>query len=306
MDRPMKTTNTQKADTQAGDTARASSGRRRRVWLNTVILFAAAYAVLCLLMCGCQRSFMYFPDPHLPTPSAVGLAGVEVVQLHTEDGLKLVAWYAPNEGARYTAIVFHGNAGNIGMRAFLVHALHDAGCSVLLVEYRGYGGNPGSPSEEGFYKDARAAWKYLESREDVDASRLIVFGKSIGTGPATQLATERQPAGLVLDSPFTSAIDVGVHHYWYLPVRWLIWDKFDNLSKIDEVKCPVLVIHGDRDRIIPIEHGRKVFQFAEEPKEFVVVEGAGHNSVVDTDRQGYVSAIKRLLETAEKRVSNDE
>jgi len=274
--------------------------RRRPLWLTAIIIFVVGYLCVAALMFGCQRSFMYFPDPYLPPPGAAGLAQAEEVALHTEDGLELAAWFVPCKGAQYTAAVFHGNAGSIVHRGALAEVLVEAGCSVLLVEYRGYAGNSGFPHEAGLYKDARAAARFLESREDVDGTRVIYFGKSLGTGPATQLAVERPPAALVLDSPFTSMADVAAHHYWYLPARWLVRDRYDNLARIGKVKCPVLVIHGDRDRIVPIDQGRNLFDAAPEPKDLYVRRGADHNTPIEQDRKEYVAAVRRAIEMAEQ------
>jgi len=257
------------------------------------------YVCLTLFACVVQRSMMYFPSQTLPPPAEAGLPQAEVVKVPTEDGLELTSWFVPLKGSRYTAVVFHGNAGNVAYRDFLAHILLDAGCAVLLLEYRGYGGNPGSPSEQGFYRDARAAARFLESRPDVDPQRLVYYGESLGTGPATQLAVERPPAALVLNSPFMSMPDVAAEHYWYLPARWLVWDKFDNISKIGKVKCPVLVIHAERDRIVPTAHGKRVFEAANEPKELCLVPNAGHNDNLDVGRREIISAIRRVLHKAD-------
>lgn len=272
------------------------------MWMTALITLAVAHVCFGLLLCGCQRSLMYFPDQTLPSPDAVGLPGAEVVTLETEDGLRLISWFLRSESRPFTAVVFHGNAGNISHRGFLADVLWQAGYSVLLVEYRGYGGNPGSPTEEGLYRDARAAIKYLKSRGDVDMSRLVYLGKSLGGGPATQLAIDHPPAGLALDSPFTSMPAVAAEHYWYLPVRWMVLDKYDNLSKIAEVNCPVLIMHGDSDRIVPTKFGRKLHETANEPKQLLIIPNAGHNNNVDVGRAEYIEALKELLRRAEKRV----
>jgi fermentation-respiration switch protein FrsA (DUF1100 family) len=267
--------------------------------VTLLIAFAVVYVGLAALLCGCQRSFMYFPDQVLTTPAGAGLPDAETVRLRTEDGLDLTAWLIRAESRPFMAVVFHGNAGNISNRTYLADVLWAAGCSVMLVEYRGYGGNPGSPTEEGLYRDARAALAYLESRPDVDKTRLLYFGESIGSGPATQLAVERAPAGLILDCPFTSMPDVAADHYWYLPTRWLVWDKYDNLAKIGRVNCPVLVIHAGEDRIVPTRHGRRLFEAAREPKQLVVVLGADHNDHLDLGRPQVIGALKRFLAQVE-------
>ena len=264
------------------------------------VALAVIYVAICLLMLGFQRSLMYFPQRPLPTLAEAGLPNAETIRFTTDDGLELTSWFVPLAGANYTVIVFHGNAGNISHRAFLADVWRAAGCSVLLLEYRGYGDNPGAPGEQGLYRDGRAALKALESRPDVDPTRIIYFGKSLGTGPATQLAVERTPAALVLDSPFTSMANVAQHHYWYLPAKWLTVDRYDNLSKIARVACPVLIIYADRDGIVPPSHSRRLHEAANDPKRLHVVKDAGHNDLVEADTAGYILALKGVVEMAEE------
>lgn len=270
------------------------------MWLTALITFAVAYLALMLLLAGCQRVFMYHPARTLPDPQAAGFPPTETVILETEDGLELVSWHIPLEGATRTVAVFHGNAGNIGDRRLLVELWRRAGCSVLLVGYRGYGGNPGSPAEQGLYRDVRAARAWMESRPDVDASRAVYFGKSLGSGPATQLAVEHPPAGLVLDSPFTSMADVAQRHYWYLPARWLVLDRYENFSKIGQLECPLLVVVPEADRVVPPEHGKRLHTAAPGPKWLRLQEGAGHNDNVEVDFAGYAEELKRFLDMLEE------
>jgi fermentation-respiration switch protein FrsA (DUF1100 family) len=286
---------------KASDGSRApeQTGRKRPLWLTAIAAFALGYVALCLLLWAFQRRMIYFPGPALPAPGAVGLPEAEAVTLRTEDGLELIAWYVPAQGARYTAVAFHGNAGTIADRAHLAQILNEAGCSALMVEYRGYGGNPGAPSEQGLYRDARAALAFLESRADVDTSRLVYFGKSLGTGPAAHLAHEHTPAALVLDSPFTSMPDAAARHYPYLPARRLVKDRYDTLSKMGRITCPVLVIAGEQDRIVPPHLSRQVYEEANEPKELLLVPGAGHNDLLAVASVEYVAAVRRLIDRAE-------
>lgn len=271
------------------------------MWQTALLTFVLAYFGLLLLLAGCQRSFMYFPGASLPPLERAGFPpSAEAVSLRTADGLDLVSWYVPLEGAEYTALVFHGNAGTIADRRFLVDLWHSAGCSVLLVGYRGYGGNPGRPTEKGLYRDALAARDWAESRPDVDASRLLYHGRSLGSGPATYLAAERPPAGLVLDAPFVSMADAAQHHYWYLPAKWLVLDKFDNLAKMPRLTCPVLVVVPENDRIIPPAHGKKLYEAAPGPKRLRLQPGAGHNDNVSLDFPGYVRELRAFIaETVE-------
>src|SRR5207245_2914097 len=183
------------------------------------------------------------------------------------DGLGLGGWFVPADGpeTRFTMIVFNGNAGHRAMRAPLAAAVGAHGVATLLFDYRGYGGNPGQPSEEGLARDARAARAYLASRRDVDAARVVYFGESLGTGVAVRLATEERPRALILRSPFPSLADVGRHHYPLLPVRWLLRDRFESADRIRGVGCPLLVIAGDRDGIIPMAMSERLFAAAAEP-----------------------------------------
>jgi fermentation-respiration switch protein FrsA (DUF1100 family) len=208
------------------------------------------------------------------------LPGAEELEISTTDGLRLGAWFAPpTEGqARATVVVFNGNAGNRSFRAPLAARLTQSGLAVLLVDYRGFGGNSGKPSEQGLIADARAVRTYLESRPDVDPNRLVYFGESLGSGVAVALATEQPPAALVLRSPFASLTDLGRMHYPFLPVSLLLKDRFSSIERIDRVRCPLLIIAGDRDRIVPLTQSRKLFDAASmERKRLLIIEGVGHN-----------------------------
>jgi fermentation-respiration switch protein FrsA (DUF1100 family) len=163
-------------------------------------------------------------------------------------------------------VYFHGNAGHIGHRADRLRPYLDAGFGALLVEYRGYGGNPGRPTEEGLYADARAALDFL-TRRSVAADRMVFYGESLGTAVAVQMAVEQDCAAVVLEAPFTSVAAVAQSRYWMFPVRRLVRDKFDSLAKIGDLRCPLFVMHGDRDGVVPIRYGRELFAAAREPKE---------------------------------------
>jgi len=226
-----------------------------------------------------QRSAIYFPDGDLPPPAAVGLPGAEVVTFDTEDGLHLSAWFVPaREPAQdRTVLVFNGNAGHRGHRAPLAALLAEYGFSTLLVDYRGYGGNPGLPSETGLARDARAALAYARSRPDVNPARIVYYGESLGTAVAIALAAEYAPAALVLRSPFTSMVEMGRRHYPFLPVQWLLRDRYPSVDRIGSINSPVLVIAGDADRVVPFDESVALYEAAREPKRFLAVEGAGHN-----------------------------
>ncbi len=247
----------------------------------TFALASALVAVIFgVVLWHFQRSLIYFPFDAVPAPLAVGLAGVEAVTIATDDGERLQAWFVPAGGNAATVVVFNGNAGNRAYRAELAQGLRARGLSVLLFDYRGYGGSTGRPTEQGLADDARAVRRHLLSRPDVNAARIIYFGESLGAGVAVGLAVESPPAALVLRSPFTSLVDAGKVHYPWLPVGLLLRDRYASLDRIATVKCPIAVIAGDRDAIIPFSQSRALFDAAREPKTFTVIKGADHN---DTD-----------------------
>lgn len=262
-------------------------------WL--AVLAAGALAALALIWIT-QRRFIYFPTQAIPDPAAVSSA-IEEVALPTHDGLSLAAWLLPAAGGgdAGTVVVFNGNAGNRADRMPLAEALAEAGYSVLLVDYRGYGGNPGRPSEEGLTLDARAAAEYLSTRPGTDPGRLVYFGESLGAAVAIGLARHQEPAALVLRSPFTSLPDLGALHYPILPTSLLLWDRYPNLEAIRGVDAPVLVVAGSADSIVPLDQSREVFDAARGPKRLVVIEGADHNDYPLTSGPEMVRGVVSFL-----------
>ena len=258
----------------------------------------AAIAAVLALIWMMQRRLMYFPAAGVPRPGDVGLTGCEPVTFETSDGLALSGWFvaAPGRSPRVTVLVFNGNAGNRAYRAPLAAALHGHGLQVLLVDYRGYGGNPGAPTEKGLAADSRAARTYLAGRSDVDASRIVYFGESLGTAVAVALAVEHPPAALVLRSPFTSMADVGQHHYPFLPVRLLLRDRFAAIDHIHRIRAPLLVIAGGQDRVVPIENSRRLYDAAVAPKTLLVLPGADHNDDELLAGDEMIQAFVRLLQ----------
>jgi len=259
-------------------------------------------AVLLVLVVGLvwtqQRRLIYFPFGAVPDPAATGLEGATAVSFPTADGLTLHGWFVARTATpEFTVIVFNGNAGNRAFRAPLADALARANLAVLLFDYRGFGGNPGAPSEEGLKHDARAARDYVSGRADVNRERLVYFGESLGTAVAVELAVAHPPAAVVLRSPFTSMTDVGRHHYPVLPVRWLLRDRFDTINRIARVDAPVMVIGGDADSIVPIAHTRRVFEAARDPKTLLVIEGADHNDGSLLNGREMIDSVIRFLRT---------
>ena len=261
-----------------------------------VKILGVAVVGYALLVGGCyalQRSLMYFPAAEMPSPEAAGVPEMAVVTLKTDDGLALVSWYAPARTERAPTIAyFHGNAGNIAGRAYKVRPLLDAGLGVLLVGYRGYGGNPGTPGEAGLFADGRAALDYLAGK-GVPPASVVAFGESLGSGVAVRLASERAIGAVILEAPFTSAAEVGQRAYPFLPVRRLIRDRFDSLPLIHAIGAPLLIVHGERDRVVPADQGRRLLPAASEPKEGVFLPEAGHN---DTFEHGSMLVALEFLD----------
>ncbi len=243
-----------------------------------------------------QRRLIYFPFGVVPQPDTVGLEGAAAVSFPTADGLVLHGWFVSRSDApEFTVIVFNGNAGNRAFRAPLADALARAGLAVLLFDYRGFGGNPGSPTEDGLRNDARGARDYVVGRAGVDRRKLVYFGESLGTAVATDLAVDYPPAALILRSPFTSLTDIGRHHYAFLPVRWLLRDRYDTIERIARVNAPVLMIGGDNDRIVPIAQTRRLYDAARDPKSLLVVRGADHNDGTLVEGREMIAGVLQFL-----------
>lgn len=266
--------------------------------MKTAAVLVAVVVMFLLFVWATQRWMIYFPSTRLPSPDDLGLTHVEAVAFPTADQLRLGAWFVPASGTprHITIVVFNGNAGNRAYRAPLAAALRQQGFQVLLTDYRGYGGNPGSPSEQGLAADATAAVAYLLGRPDVDPKRLVYFGESLGSGVAVRLAAERPPAALILRSPFTSLVDIGRYHYPMLPVGLLLRDRFPSIDRAPALRSPTLVIAGSRDTIVPIDSSRRFSDAIAAPKTFVEIRGADHNDDELLNGDQMIEAIVRFLE----------
>ncbi len=266
----------------------------RRMLTTLLLVLGGGYAAVVGLAYAFQDRLLYFPARELVvTPDRHGLP-YETVHVDTQDGERLHGWWVPADDARGTLLFFHGNAGNISGRIESIRQFRRLGLNVLIVDYRGYGESTGSPSEEGLYRDAEAAWWYLTKTRAIDPRRIVVFGRSLGAGPATWLAARHPPGALIVESPFTSVPDIAAHHYPWLPARLLATTRFDNLARIGQVDAPLLVIHSPGDEVIPFEHGRRLFEAAEEPKQFLEIEGS-HNDGFLVSEDRYLRAIDRFL-----------
>jgi len=240
------------------------------------------------LLWAFQRRLIYLPQGE-PGPAP---AGAREVALVTDDGLRLGGWFFPGDDGAPAVLVANGNGGHRGLRAPLAEALQDAGLSVLLFDYRGYAGNPGTPSEEGLALDVRAARAFL--LEEAPATRLVYYGESLGAAVVTELATEHPPAGLVLRSPFTALSAVGGVHYPFLPVRLLLRDRYPVAEQLARVHVPTTVVYGTADSIVPPEQSRAVASAAADLRRLVAVPGADHNDLVLLDGPELIDAVVEL------------
>ena len=240
-----------------------------------LLAIVATYIVAAAALGLFQRRLQYLPDMRNIPPREAGLEGVEELKLATSDGETIVAWHAPPRAGRPVLLYFHGNAGALVDRVARFRFFLAEGYGFLAIAYRGYGGSSGAPTQEGLMRDAEAAYAATRAR-GYEPARIVLVGESLGSGVATQLAARREAAALVLDSPFSSAADVAETRYGFLPVRWLMLDQFRSDLAIRDVRMPVLIVHGDKDGVVPIALGRRLFELANEPKTFVLVPGGQH------------------------------
>lgn len=265
--------------------------------LRLAIVAFTTYVVLAILHFVFQRHLIYFPTrEHEATPRDLGM-DFEDVWFPAADGVRLSGWFMPRSDAVATVMFAHGNAGNISHRVYTAKALHEQKLNVFLFDYRGYGQSAGKPSETGLYADAEGAWAYLTQTRGIPPEKTIIAGESLGGAVAIELATRHAPAGLVVESTFTSLVDVAGYHYPYFPVSWLLSDRYNSIDKIAAVKCPVLILHGSADELVPIGMGRALFAAAGEPKQFIETPG-NHNEAGLTYSPMYAGMAGEFIRVA--------
>lgn len=256
----------------------------RKFAKRMLYLLAGLYlAVLILSFFSDSLIFLPHPSSYQDNPG--------ILKLTTRKGKKISAIYLPNPEARFTLLVSHGNAEDLGDDRSWLEDLRQVGFSVLAYDYEGYGTSEGRPGEQAAYDDEDATYEYLASVLHTAPDRVIIFGRSVGSGPAVHLAARRSVAGLILQSPFVSAFRVLTR------IPLLPYDKFPNSRDIRKVYCPVLIIHGDSDTVIPPWHGRKLFALANEPKRFVSVAGADHNDLDAVAGKAYATILQEFART---------
>ncbi|MCG6963039.1 MAG: alpha/beta hydrolase [Acidobacteria bacterium] len=290
---------------------RRHGGRHRRVWVAIMILLAATVCSIGFLM-SFENHMIFYPTrypvgrwdfAHLPQPPVGQTISIEDVYFAAEDGVCLNGWLAAPSAAKAdadalpTLLWFHGNAGNLSDRYEMLIGLVNLSARVLLIDYRGYGRSEGRPSEKGLYLDARAAWRCLTEEHGIAPERIVIFGKSLGGAPAIDLATHVRPAGLIVQSSFTSIPDMAARVFPIVP-RFLVMTKMDSLSKIRGIHVPKLFIHSPADEVVPYDMGRRLYDAAPEPKTFYTVAGAPHNETWIVGGKAYWDAIREFVSSA--------
>lgn len=282
----------------------AEEGRKPVAWWKRVLrTLGLAAAILLVLGTGFvliyEDSLIYFP-----TKGGVGASPDEEVSLTAADGVRIHGWYVGHPKAKATLLWFHGNAGNLEDRRDMLRSLQALPANVLVIDYRGYGKSEGTPSEQGLYRDARAAYDWLLTKTTAD--RIVVFGKSLGAGPASELASTVPCGGLIVQSAFTRAPDMASR---VLPIlffaRWIMHSKYDNLAKVAAIRCPKLFIHSRPDEIVPFEMGERLFAAAAEPKECAWFDRGGHNDLWIINSRDYYPRLARFLESIAKVTSKE-
>jgi hypothetical protein len=267
------------------------------VLLKLLVAGLAGYGLLVGLLYTQQRQILYKPDSGRPERPGDAPDDFREITSQTADGLQLDHWYLPPPSQRTgVLVVLHGNAGNRGGTYGKFREVRDWGYGLLLADYRGYGGNPGAPSEAGLIADARSVLDWLAD-QDVPADRVVLYGESLGSGVASALAAERTVAGVVLEAPFTSVADLAQQQYWYVPARQLVRDRFDSRARIDEVESPILILHGDRDPTIPVAHGVALADAAGDTAELVRFPDGDHLNLWEIGANSRVRAfLARVLD----------
>ena len=271
----------------------SNAAKRFNYSTATILLMAVA-----LMGCRPEDSFIFHPSAEIvQTPRQAGLP----FQDHfftSADGVRLHGWFIPHRDARATLVWFHGNAGNISHRVENIKLLHDrVKINIFIFDYRGYGRSAGSISEEGAYRDGAAALDFVRQQLAVEAKSLIIFGRSLGAAVAVEMALQFACRGLILETPFTSIRDMAKTVFPVLPIGLFLQTRFDVLEKIAQVKVPLLVLHGDRDDLVPYEHGQRVFAAARAPKEFYTIIGAKHNDTYLVGGEAYFERLRSFVET---------
>ncbi|OQW95263.1 MAG: hypothetical protein BWK79_03060 [Beggiatoa sp. IS2] len=261
---------------------------------SLITITSGVYIGLIILLFIFQSYYIYHPDPDVTDTPALYQLPFEEVYLQTADQIKLHGWFVPVANPRATLLFFHGNAGNITYWLEFLNIFHQLGFNSFHVDYRGFGKSGGSPSENGTYQDAMAAWNYLVTQRQLAPTSIILHGQSLGGAVAGWLATQQTSKALILESTFTSVPAMASELFPYLPVRWLTRYQYNTLENLKKIHCPILIIHSPDDEIIPFAHGQKLFAEAPEPKTFLQIQGE-HNGGVFLNLPHYTQGIESFL-----------
>lgn len=265
--------------------------------LKLLVVAVACYAALALVVYLMQARMLYLAD--VPgralerTPADIDV-DYDDVWIETSDGVRLHGWFMPG-GSDRVLLFFHGNAGNISHRLGSIRQFLQLGLSVLIIDYRGYGQSDGRTTEQGIYRDAAAAWRYLTETRGTSQDQIVVFGRSMGASAAAYLAAHNRPRALIVESSFTSVPDIASEYYPWLPVRWLSRLRHSTEDFVRQAGSPVLVIHSEDDEIVPFRHGEAIFAAAAEPRTFLAIRGS-HNDAFLRDEADYLAGIRAFLD----------
>ena len=261
-----------------------------------VLTVMAGYLILAALLYISQSGLIYYPERQLMAfPNQFGLS-YEPVSFEADDGVRLSGWYLDANPSHSVLLFFHGNAGNISHRMVSLQLFNRLGFSTFIIDYRGYGESEGKPSEVGTYLDAEAAWRYLVEQRKVDPSQIVIFGRSLGAAIGSYVASKYAPRALIIESAFTNVADLAGKYYPFMPVRWLTRFEYNTVDYVSAKKCPLLVVHSRQDDIIPFSHGRKIFDAAPMPKEFLEISGSHNDGFMVTGKR-YEDGLIRFLST---------
>jgi len=263
-------------------------------WIIKLVVYSGIIVFLVFVYVKyIESKAIYFPYKKIEyTPGSLNLI-FEDVYLRTEDGVEIHGWFIPYSKAEYTILFCHGNAGNISHRLEKISIFHNLGLNVFIFDYRGYGKSKGNPSEEGLYLDAGCAYRYLIEQRKINSKQVVLFGESLGTAVAIDLASFKEIGGIILEGSFSSGRDLAKKIYPFLPSIFFS-DRFNSLSKINKIDAPKLFIHSKNDEIVPVKYAKRLFYYAREPKCFVEIEG-DHNSAFIISRDRYISALDSFI-----------
>jgi uncharacterized protein len=274
----------------------------QRVLRFIIITLAFGYLTVISALYGMQRSLLYGSETNRMglTPAEAGLGEAQSLTLTTADGEQLSAWFvAPIDDGKPVYLYFHGKDGSLRQRVRQIQAMSLGGMGVLAIDYRGFGASTGTPTETGLYRDSETAYQWLRGR--VEPGRIVIVGESLGTGVAVWLAAQKPAAALILKAPFTSAVDIAAERYPFVPVHWFMKDQFHSDQWISHVHIPVLVQHGERDTIVPVNYGKQLFALANSPKQIRLYPDAGHSNLsrygADADAAAFVAAMSAAIQS---------